>query len=605
MAIKLPNDMKVEQLDENYRIASTEYSKVANRLLRLDLTDKNRLWEAVAAKFPKYQILPETNHVSYVKNNILASIYTIGKSAKLIATSEHDKDIIENLNIVLEHIWAQLDVAKYQLQAGERAALLNLGVTQVGWDNSFVVGSGDTFQKGRCKLKNINPLRYMRDPFAADLDTAAYVMVWDQYHKSVILANPNYKKEFEAYIKEHKNTDSVTTGMTPEPSTDKVSPNANGKKDYYKIFTHWVRVEDKIHEIHTIDNRHVLYVKEDIKPSVFPFSELYCNLPSNDLFGVSEPNKIFANSLAYNLMQSIILTSEYKNQRPPRFINTQAGLNVDAFIKHGNDADRVFPVNGDASKAVHYHQFPQPTAQALQELGVLTNDIQSVSGVDGRYTGRDTGSILTTGGVNAMLDQVTMIDAPKVENYERYCKRLTQLIISNYIIFSATERKYFVKDKKNPNKWKTVSVNFPEIDNDTIFEYEMSISSELPKNKTAIANMANKLMEMQMQYSAQNIEADLITPQEWLMMQDLPMKEYMMERMGIQRTANWTEVVAQVINQYAGLVEAGANPEDAILATADTMQAQAQPGGMGAQDVAQNMMAGGMPGAMAGAGGMM
>ena len=605
MAIKLPSDLKIEQLDENYRIASTEYGKIMTRMQRLDLADKNRLWEAVAAKFPKYQILPETNHISYVKNNILASIYTIGKSAKLVPTSEHDKDIIENLNIVLEHTWSQLDVSKYQMQAGERAALLNLGITQVGWDNSFVVGSGDTFQKGRCKLKNINPLRYLRDPFAADLDTAGYVMVWDSYHKSVILANPNYRKEFEAYLKENSSIASVTTGMVADPSTDKVSPNANGKKDYYKIFTHWVRVKDEIHEIHTIDNQYVLYVKDAIKPNVFPFSELYCNLPSNDLFGVSECNKILANSLAYNLMQSIILTAEYKNQRPPRFINTQAGLNVDAFIKHGNDADRVFPVNGDASKAVHYHQFPQPTVGAVQQLGVLTNDIQTISGVDGRYTGRDTGSILTTGGINSMLDQVTMIDAPKVENYERYCKRLTQLIISNYIIFSATKRSYFVKDKKNPNKWQTVEVNFPDIDNDTIFEYELSISSELPKNKTAIANMANKLMEMQMQYSAANIEADLITPQEWLMMQDLPMKEYMMERMGIQRTANWTEVVAQVVNQYAGLVEAGANPEDAILATADTMQSQAQPGGAGAEDAMQNMMAGGMPGAMAGAGGRM
>jgi hypothetical protein len=254
-------------------------------------------------------------------------------------------------------------------------------------------------------------------------------------------------------------------------------------------------------------------------------------------------------------MLSLALTAEYKNQRPPRFINQQSGLNIDAFLKHGNDADRAFPVNGDASKAVHYHQFPAVTAQLMSELGVLNGDIQRVSGVDDRYTGRDTGSIITTGGVNSMLDQVTMIDAPKIENYERYCKRLTQLIISNYIINSPIKRKYFVKDKKLPDRWNTVEVDFPKIDNDTIFEYELSISSELPKNKAVIANMANKLMEMQMQYSSQNTDVDLITPQEWLMMQDLPMREYMLERMGIQRTANWTEACAQIINQYSGLVK--------------------------------------------------
>lgn len=596
MAIKLPDGVELTTLDEHYRIASTEYSKAQRRARRLDLVDKNRLWEAVNAKFPRYQILPETNHVSYIKNNLLASIYTVGKSATLIPTSEQDKEIVMQLNTVFDHIWSQLDVPLYQMKAGERASLLNLGITQVGWDNSVVTGLGtDTFQKGRCVLKNVNPLRYMRDPFADSLDTAGYVMVWDSYHKSVLLSNENYKDEFKKYLKDNPTGMTPSSASVPEAPTDRSSANASGKRDYYKVITHWVRVADKIHEIHTIDNDYVLYVKEGIKPNAFPFAELYCNLPSDDLFGYSEPNKIFANSLAYNLMNSLILTSEYKNQRPPKFINTQSGLNVASFTKHGNEADKTFVVNGDASKAVHYHQFPEPTAQAISALAVLARDMQQVTGVDDRYTGRDTGSILTTGGINSMLDQVTMIDAPKIENYERYCKRLTQLILHNYIGFSAIKRKYLIKDMKT-TRWRSVEIDFPSIPEDTVFEYELAISSELPKNKTSIANMANKLMEMQMQYSAQNIEADLITPQEWLMMQDLPMKEYMMERMGIQRTANWTEAVSQIVNQYAGLIQEGADPRDAILATADTMQAQALPGDMGAQDVAQNVEQGGMLG---------
>lgn len=595
--INLPEGITLAQLTDNYNICTSEYSRIFNKIRKLNLADDNRLWEAVAAKYPKYQILPETNHVSYIKNNLLASIYTIGKSARLIATSEQDKNIIENLNIAMEKIWTQLDVAGYQMKAGERAALLNLGVTQVGWDNSITVGSGSTFEKGQCKLKNINPLRYMRDPFSESLDTAGYVMVWDDYHKSVLLGNPNYKDAFQKYLITSNNMGSTTTGGVAEAPTDRISPNANARKDYYKVFTHWIRVGEKIHEVHVLDNRCVLYVKTDIQPRTFPFSELYCNLPVNNMIGVSEPLKIFPNSLAYNLMTSIILTAEYKNQRPPRFINTQSNLNIDAFVKHGNDADRAFPVNGDASKAVHYHQFPQPSAAAITAISVLGADIQNITGIDGRYTGRDTGSILTTGGINSMLDQVTMIDAPKVENYERYCKRLTQLIISNYIKHSAIKRKYYVRDTNNPKLWKTVEVDFPKVDNDTVFDYEMSISSELPKNKSTIANMANKLMEMQMQYSAQNTEVDLITPQEWLMMQDIPMREYMIERMGIQRTANWTEVVAQVVSQYSSMIESGANPQDALLATADTMQAQSQPGGSTA-DVVNNIQGGGMMGGL-------
>jgi hypothetical protein len=228
-------------------------------------------------------------------------------------------------------------------------------------------------------------------------------------------------------------------------------------------------------------------------------------------------------------------------------------------------------------------------------MGFLSNDVKSITGVDDRYTGRDTGSVLTTGGIENMLDQVTMIDAPKVENYEAYCKRLTYLIISN-CINHAMKRSYFVQDPKTL-KWRTVEVDFPKIPNDTLFSYELMISSELPKNKSRIESVANHLMEMQMQYQGQGIDVDIITPEEWLMMQDLPMREYMQERMGIQRTQNWTAMVAQVVTEYAGLVQNGANPDEAIAATAETMARQSQPGGDKAvqQQLAEMEQSGGMP----------
>ena len=582
--VKLPEHVTVDKLKEYFSIARTEYAAAHRRAQKLDATDRGKLWEAVRAEFPKYQILPDTNFISYVKQNILASIYTVGKSARLIPTSDKDKEIVEQLNIALDNIWSTLNVAKYQMEAGERAALLNYGVTQVGWDNNIITGTGDTFRKGEIVLKNINPLKFMRDPFATCLDTASWCVTWDSYHKSVILDNDNYKEEFKKYLNEYRSVDS--TGQMPENSTDHVSHSSNNKKGYYTIYTYWVNDNGKIHEIHLVNNEYVLLCKQDIKPSTFPFAELYCNLPAGDLFGTSECAKIFSNNLAYNIMSSIILTSEYKNQRPPRFVNGNSGINVATFVKHGNDADRTFIVQGDASKAVHYHQFPQPTQQAIQSMGFLSSDVKTITGVDDRYTGRDTGSVLTTGGIESMLDQVTMIDAPKVENYETYCKRLTQLIISNCIQYSF-KRSYFTQDQRTL-KWKTVEVDFPKIDNDTIFSYELVISSELPKNKTRIESVANHLMEMQMQYQGQGIDVDLITPEEWLMMQDLPMREYMQERMGIQRTQNWVSMVSQAITQYAGLVENGVDPEEAISATADTMARQAQPG---AGDAVQDQMA--------------
>ena len=156
---QLPDGVNIAMLRDNYSVASTEYMPAQRRAYKLDATDRGKIWEAVKAKYPKYQILPDSNHVAYIKNNILASIYTVGKSAKILPTSEADVNLVENLNVAIECIWNQLHVYTYQMEAGERAALLNYGITQVGWDNSIVLGSADSYayQKGMCKLKNIDP----------------------------------------------------------------------------------------------------------------------------------------------------------------------------------------------------------------------------------------------------------------------------------------------------------------------------------------------------------------------------------------------------------------------------------------------------------------
>lgn len=585
MPINLPKGMTVNELTSMFNTATTEYTTAFRRAKQLDMIDKGKLWKSINAKFPKYQLLPDTNQVTYVKSNILASIYTVGKSAQILPTSEQDKDIVMDLNLALEKVWDTLDVPYYEMLAGERAALTNLGITQVGWDNNIVSGTKDNFYKGNVRLKNINPLKYMRDPFSTDLDTARWCCTWDDFHESILSAHAAYSKEFKR-LKDGGLLRSTSQAEQLTPDSDKVSASPTGKPGYYRVYTYWVRSGKNISEIHLLNNQYPLQYIEAISPALFPFAELYCNIPSGDLIGTSEPAKIAANSVAYNIMQSIILTADYKNQRPPRFINAQAQLNVNAFTQHGNDADHTFVVQGDASKAVHYHQFPQVSQQLLTSMGVLSNDMQLVSGVDGRYTGRDTGSILTTGGVSNMLDQVTMIDAPKVINYERYAKTLSQLILFNYINHSV-KRNYYVKVSKSSNKYKQVQVAFDDIPADIVFNYAIAISSELPKNKARIESVANKLMEMQMQYSGAGVDVDIITPEEWLSMQDIPNREAMVERMGIQRSSNWYSVVAQTITQYGNMIDQGVPSDKAMQATAETLAQQMQPGNANMEDVAQ------------------
>jgi hypothetical protein len=217
-------------------------------------------------------------------------------------------------------------------------------------------------------------------------------------------------------------------------------------------------------------------------------------------------------------------------------------------------------------------------------------DIQLISGVDGSYTGKDTGSILTTGGIEQMLDQATLVDQPKIVNYEHYTTRLTKLVLGNLISFG-NKRSYFLKDSKT-KQYRNISVDFSELKDDTVFDYSLNISAHLPKNKQRIAQLANVIMEKQMQYNAEGQQGvSLMTPEEWLMMQDLPMQEYMLERMGIERSRDYVDKVAKVIFQYAELLDAGMKPEDALLATADAIQTgQPSPFGVTGQNLPEQSM---------------
>ena len=572
MAVKLPKGVTLEDLVRNYDTMKSEYASAYRRIKVLDLVDRGEIWELISRKFPEYQITPDTNYVNYIKENILASVYTVGKSASLIARSKQDKEVVDKLNKVLDTLWGVLKVRTYQLKAGERAALCNLGITQVGWSKDIQGGTNEHWYKGDVVLKNIDPLNYGRDPFADTLEDAAFVIYHDKYHKMTLMENPNYRK--------------VLKDMDPEDTGDIENYNRTGgtspgtNSNYYTLVIHWIKAYDEtkeevvIHEIHTIANKTVLYVKEDIKPRMFPFAELYSNIPVKDPVGISEPSKILSSTVVTNLLDGIVTTHAYKAQRPPRLISDRSGLNLRTFTKYGNDPDKSFIVNGNPDEAVRYVSFP-PLPQSLENTtSRLSAAIERMSGIDSKYTGKDTGSILTTGGIDSMLAQATMRDTTRISLYEEYTQELTRLIIS-HMIYYGDKREYGYTNPTN-RQMEFMTLDFPKIPDDILFNYSINISSELPKTKARIQAQADAMLEKSMQYQA---NPEILTIEEWLSFQDFPGIERIVERLELDRQANMTEQVTQVLAMFSGLVEQGMDPNEAVNVVTQQMQSQQTTGG--------------------------
>ena len=565
------------QLAQDFETMKSRYAREQKKMRILDAIMQGDMWRALGAKFPKYQILPDTNDVAYIVNNMVASVYSVAKIADILPTSEQDMQIINDINMAVEHEWQLAQIPQAQRRAGHNAALFNLGITQVGWDDDLRPNM--TTNLGGIKVRNIHPLKFMRDPFAANLDEAGYCCTYEKHHKSTFLSNPLYRDRFEDFIKAQ---DSASTLLPSDTDSTKIPSSTD---DYYNLIVFWYKVKDGdrvvIDEYHTIDGKFLLHYKHDIKPSVFPFALLYCNDPMDSIIGNSEPARAVPNSVASNIMDSENLTNAYRKMHPVKFASANSGLNLNSFAEHANDADYTFVVQGDAQRAVHYADYPDidQTGVAIQTR--LKQDIDRVSGVDGRYTGRNTGSVTTTGGMQEMIDRMTLIDVPKIDRLEDYTKKLTELVLRNLLEF-APKRVYLIPAPNTPlqkQKYTVKYVDFPSLTSEgknAVFSYQVHVSADLPKNRQRIAEMANQLMEKQMQYKQAGQDVDLITPEEWLRLQDIPIREQMLERMGLQRQSNAVEDTSQVLFEYAELTKQGMDPEEAMLAVANSLNNKRQ-----------------------------
>ena len=566
------------QLYSDFSTMLSRYTREQKKMRILDAIVQGDMWRALGAKFPKYQILPDTNDIAYIVNNMVASIYSVAKIADILPTSEEDVQIVSDLNMAMEHEWQISNIPQAQRRAGYNAALFNIGITQIGWDDDLQPNMSTNL--GGIKVRNIHPLKFMRDPFAANLNEAGYCCTYEKHHKSVFLSNPNYKEKFEEFLETNGSGDNLyIPGVTDETKIP------SSTDDYFNLIVFWYKVQDGdrvvIDEYHTIDGKYLLYYKHDIRPSKFPFAILYCNDPMDAIVGNSEAARAVPNSVASNIMDSENLTNVYRKAHPVKFASAASGLNLNSFAEHANDADYTFVVQGDASKAVHYAQYPDIDQVGVAIQSRLKQDIDRVSGVDGRYTGRNTGSVTTTGGMQEMIDRMTLVDVPRIDRLEDYTKELTELVLLNLIEF-APKRVYIVAAPNTPlqkQKYTAKYVDFPSLTKDgksAIFKYQVHVSADLPKNRQRIAEMANQLMEKQMQYKQAGEQVDLITPEEWLRLQDIPIREQMLERMGLQRQSNAVEDTSQVLFEYAELTKQGMNPEEAMLAVANSLNNKRQ-----------------------------
>lgn len=561
----LPAPYTLDTLRQYWDRAKAGKQKAMRLFKLLNAFDEGKQWETLGVKMPPYQLKPNTNWVKKTKNDIVNSVYAGGYVGQVLPIRAEDKESADLLNRYLEYAFDKTDAYLMQLYAGERAALLNIGITQIGWDAHVISGTKDALSNGEIEFKNIDPMSFYCDPSATHPLKGQYVIIAERMALTELEAEGTFADRLKVYRTLHENGN-VAQEFEKYGSKGDVHP----QDDTVSLLTYFIRVPNgkggvRLDQVTTIDGTFILEVKEGLQPNLYPFAILYSNIPTKDLYGISTPHDVMSLQLAINMIDSIEATHAYKTQNPPKLIDKTSGINVRSFAKHGNDPDKVWVVNGNPSEVIRYVQPYQlsPNLPVLQQR--FTAAIPMITELDAAYLGRDTGSIQTTGGVEAQNARVSMSDNTRVALLEDYIKQMTKLVVAYYKEYG--DKRWF-RYNLSPDSTEVdfQSIDFAEIDEDIDFDYTVHVSPQLPKNKARLAEWANLIMEKQMQYQP---DVDLMTPTEWLSYQDAPQKHIIYNRIKAQEQQNTMDDILGTIGGFASMYAQGVSPEDSVQILAE------------------------------------
>ena len=334
--------------------------------------------------------------------------------------------------------------------------------------------------------------------------------------------------------------------------------------------------------IYTKDEVILSYTKA-IKPNYYPIVALYGLPPLKDAYGVGVCQRILKNVLSINILDSIAITHTYAAQRTPVILNESSGLTARRVQKDLNNPDRIFTINeGDIKNVLERLEYPDLPSNLQFIKDGLIDSVLMVSGIDEKYTGRDTGSVITTGGMERMQARMSMTDNTRIQGIERYARALTKMMIDFYSIHGG-QRTFSTDPDYGDKVEEAMTIDFNKYKEDNgvkprAFSLTINASPLLPKNRARLAEAANIIMQVQMQYQQGGQQVKLITPEEWLFFQDFPQKHMMLDRMKIERLQNDHEQITSELSGFASMTENGMRPEEAVGQLADERAIGREPG---------------------------
>lgn len=567
---------KLMKLFDKYSEARLPYERMWKVL---DAYDSGEFWKYVSKTLPGYTIKPDTNWVNWIKESYINSLYVGSYRGDVFCRNLKDDQMTLAINEFLEYTFNKLKIRSLQHLAGERAALLNFGAIELGWNADIIAGTKDHLFTGDTEAKFIDNLSLFLDPATKDYKKGTALFIAEEVPLVEILNEPRFKTRMKYFMENIKDTEEYKSSLSQrEYGRGYYGERSHSANDntvrlltcYYKNYN-----QDKtgynLDKIWILEDGFILGCQKNIKPKQFPVMVLYSNIPTKDPYGTPKAKLILNNAITINILDAIESTLIYKSLQRPKVMSRRAGINEKLFAEHGDDPNTLWVVDGNPNEVLRYIDLPNISQEKIVLLKQrLENSIMRVANVDDVYNGTDTNSVQTTGGMDILNQRLTVRDNGRINLLQNFIIDITEYILLLYLE-NAKERTF-----PNYNHYNEVSeikeIKFENLRKEKVaFDFTCDVTPNLPNNAQRRAEVANIMMEKQMQY---NFQPQLISPEEWLQYQDFPQKYKILQRIRAERMRNDIEDIESDLINYTGLIQKGVRPEAAIQMLASERQAK-------------------------------
>lgn len=596
---------KVQKYYTRFRNAENAMQPRHDRWKLLDMFDRGQQWEGtnLAPWIPK----PVTNYIRYFRTLKRANLASAIPHAQFYPEHPQDLETVNMLQKAYQHVWTTEHVDRTIRRCIDRSILQGTSIAYVYNDDTYVGGKyygeedmANHLYVGKICVKRIPNGNFFPDPNAYSLDECKFIEITEVLPLEEVKNTPAYKKYAGKKLEELKiadlDFDSDASGDFYERKVTKLNTSLTNVAgdELVTVHTHWERYMTKegawqVDVSYYLRNSDFFLLRiEDVKPSQYPFAVLYDEEEENDFWGRSICEDVIENSKIMNRIAQTASIIATLHQNPQKVVWKEAGINAQEMAKTGNLAGKVWQSNVPANQAVTNINPPDISRALFEVEDRLKNDMREIVGVTEAYTGNSVGSLTTSTGVNSLIERASVRDKDKMIQIDDFVERVSYLIVLN-IMYGWDRQRPIMTVGKNG---KPVYDVFEPIDQLTADNLEIRVRSNVyaraPITQASKRQQADKVMQMQGQF---NYNPPLITPEEWVRLQEFDFQDDIMSRMEEDRKKaeqnsvdNMAKQALQLGVMINEMLQQGVSLQDAqveAMKYAQQMQAQQMQGGQG------------------------